>query len=36
MSTFIGLKINKVEKEAKPKAEKGKEKEAKPKAEKNN
>ncbi len=33
MSTFIGLKINKVE-EAKPKAEKKETKEAKPKAEK--
>ena len=34
MSTFIGLKINKVAKEAKPKAEKKETKEAKPKAEK--
>lgn len=34
MSTFIGLKINKVEKETKPKAEKKETKETKPKAEK--
>ena len=34
MSTFIGLKVNKVEEEAKPKAEKKETKEAKPKAEK--
>ena len=34
MSTFIGLIINKAEKEAKPKAEKKETKEDKPKAEK--
>lgn len=34
MSTFIGLKINKAEKEAKAKAEKKETKEAKTKAEK--
>ena len=34
MSTFIGLKINKAEKEAKPKDEKKETNEAKPTAEK--
>ncbi len=34
MATFIGLKVNKVEKEVKPKAKKEETKEVKPKAEK--
>lgn len=34
MSTFIGLKVNKAEKEAKTKAKKEETKEAEPKAEK--
>jgi hypothetical protein len=34
MATFIGLKVNKVEKEVKPKAEKKETKEVEPKAEK--
>jgi len=34
MATFIGLKVNKTEKETEPKAKKGKEKETEPKAEK--
>lgn len=34
MATFIGLKVNKAEKEVKPKAKKEETKEVKPKAEK--
>lgn len=34
MATFIGLKVNKTEKETEPKAKKGKAKETEPKVEK--